>query len=258
MEKKETLDAICERIKALEDEICALRLQNKRMRVVIAALVVIAVLPYLIAAGMQTQTFSVLRVERLEFVQDGELMAGIVGGKTIAPGSGLLIYDKENKPLVRISSISYGSNAGSRGINLLDKEGKEAISLHTSSDGSNSVVVFNNNEKIVAILGTMSELNPKEYTNSGYLIIGDRTGEMKISLFVSSEGDGMIGVKSRDGKSGVSIGGQDTGGRIEISRNPRLGNTKTSAVTLCVTENGLGYIGISNSLGLPIWSTPLR
>jgi len=257
MEMNETLDVICERIKALEGEVCALRVQNKRMRVVIAALVVFAALPYLIAAGMQTQTFSVLRVEQLEFVKDGELMAAIVGGKTIAPGSGLLICDKDYKPVVRISSVSGGPVAGSQGIHLLDKEGNEAISLHTSSNGENSVVVFNSKKKIVAVLGTAGRNMPSFARDCGYLSICDGTGKIKILSSVNSEGDGVIYVNSRDGESGVSISGCDTGGRIEISRNPRLGNTKQNAVTICVTDEGVGYVGISNSLGLPIWSTPL-
>jgi len=256
MEKRETLDAICERIKALEDEICALRLQNKRMRVVIAALVVIAVLPYLIAAGMQTQTFSVLRVERLEFVQDGELVASIAGVRVRGRGSGLGIYDEDDKPVIAIDSHTGGSNAGSRGIFLLDKEGNRAISLLTMSNGSNSVNVFNTKGKIVATLNSVSKDIPASYRDSGSLAICDANGDIRIGLGVGNEGNGGMSFVDRDGNIGVTISARDTGGRIEIARTPRVGNTKALAVAIGVDKNGSGFIGITNSLGLPLWSSP--
>jgi len=258
MEKrKETLEAICERIKALENEVCALRVQNKRMRVVIAALVVIAVLPYLLAAGMQTQTFRVLRVERLEFVKDGELMAAIAGAKT-GFLYGLRIYDKVSKPMVEIFSLTSGSFAGLRLFNLLDKYGKTAIGITTAPNGNNSIVVFNSKGRIVTSLGTVGGTNPAADRDSGHLTIMDGAGRMKMNFFVIPKGDGMIGVTSRDGESGVFIGGGDTGGRIEIGRSRRLGNTKKLAVTISVAPDGSGVIVTTDSSGSIIWSSPLR
>jgi len=236
MEKRETLDAIWERIKALEGEVCALQVQNKRLRVIIAALVFLAVLPYLLAAGMQTQTFSVLRVERIEFVQDGEVMAAIVGGKTVGPGSGLIICDKDNKPMVQISSFSGGPFAGSRGIVLLDREGKRAITLTAAPVGINAVNVFNNEGKIVAFLGTTGELSHPFDRNSGLLYISDGTGKPMINLAVLP----------------------DTGGDIRIWRSSRVSNAEKPAVVISVAKNGSGTITTTDFLGLPIWISPLR
>jgi len=235
MERNETLDVICERIKALEEEVRAQKVQNKRLRVVIAALVVLAALPYLLAAGMYTQTFSVLRVERIEFVEEGELMAAIEGGKTLGPGSGLGIYDKNGKLVVAIGFLTGGPVAGSRGIYLLDKKEKPVIALMALPDGSTAVCVLNNEGKIVANLGTPGELLP-----------------------IAERGNGCLEIFNRYGEYGVAITGEDTGGRIQIIRSHRVGNPKVAAVAIGVTKKGSGLIGVYNRSGSLIWGTPLR
>jgi len=259
MEKRETLDAIYERIKTLEGEICALQVQNKRLRVIIAALVFLAVLPYLLAAGIQTQTFSVLRVERLEFVRDGKLMAAIAGGETGILGYGLRIYDKDGKPMVEIDYQTGGPFAGLHRFALINKHGESAIDIVAAPKGWNDVLVYNSKRVIVASLGAASRDMSGLDRDSGYLFIRDGTGKTKIGFSVTPEGNGLIGVNSRDGKSGVAISGEATGGRIEIVRSPSVSNTKKLlAVTIGVAKNGSGYIETTNASGSPIWTTPLR
>jgi len=178
MERKETLEAICERIKALEGEVCALRVQNKRMRVVIAALVVFAALPYLIAAGMYTQTFSVLRVERIEFVQDGEL-AAIMRGKVIPGiGSELDIYDKAGTLVVAISSATDGPFAGVQGLTVGERG---RVGLVITREGNGCMGIYNQYGKCVVLLSALSTKGMKRV--GGFLSIYDGDGNKILDAY---------------------------------------------------------------------------
>jgi len=234
MERNETLDVICERIKALEGEVFALRMQNKRMRVVIAALVFLAVLPYLIASGMQTQTFSVLRVERLEFVRDGELVAS-VHGLTVGEVSRLLaISDKDNEPIVIIASNTPDKNRGFNMMFFYSKRGKGGINLASTPDGNCMLLINNYMGNPVVCLGASVEKDAIGY-GTGYLNISDKDGKERISLFIEP-------------KNGS--------GKLQIARAPHQGSTEKAAVTIGVFPDGSGFVGTTNSLGLPLWSSP--
>jgi len=236
MERNETLNVICERIKALEGEVCTLRVQNNRLRVVIAALVVIAVLPYLIAAGMQTQTFSVLRVERLEFVRDDKVIAIMHGDVIPGMGSGLGIYDEAGIRMVAIVSFTGGPFPGAKGLAVGFPGVGGGVVFAVSPDGNGSMGIYNKYMKPVVALGAGSK-GEMVRVDDGYLFIHDRDGNRLLAASVDPKFNNF---------------------KLQIGRTPGQGNIETAAVTITVSPGGSGVITTTNSLGLPIWTSPLR
>jgi len=236
MERNETLNVICERIKALEGEVCTLRVQNNRLRVVIAALVALAVLPYLLAAGMQTQTFSVLRVERLEFVEGGNLVAIMEGGAIPGIGSALSIYDSVGKQVVAIGSFTGGPFAGFQGLVLGPVEAGGGAGFVVTPDGNGVVVINNKYKKTVVQLGAFSK-GGMARVGDGYLFVYDRDGNRILSASVNPITNAPI---------------------LHIERLPHQGDTTMAAVAISVALNGSGIITTTNRSGFPIWISPLR
>jgi len=255
MERKETLDAIEERIKALEGEVRTLRAQNAGLGACLAGLIVLVAVSYLIVVGMELKLLRVLRVEKIEFVKDGELIAYIDCGSITGMGDVLSIKDKDGNPIVAIGFITEGFLNGTRGLSVFNMKGEGVASIVTTPEGSGRIGIMNRKGKIVAVLGAQDIKTSFTYPDSGFLFIlnGDVGG---IALNCDPKGNGVIGVFFKDGKFGASLGCSDYGGSLEIFRNSRVGDTVQPAVTIGVAPNGSGGIAASNRLGTPIWSTP--
>jgi len=256
MEKKETLDAIEERIKALDGEVRTLRAQNAGLGACLAGLIVLVAVSYFIVVGMELKLLRVLRVERIEFVKDGELIAYIDCGGITGMGDVLSINDKDGNPIVAIGSITGGFLDGARGLSVFNMKGEGVAGIVTTPEGSGRLGIMNKKGKIVAVLGAQDIKDPLMYSDSGYLAIFNRDGIGRIFLQCDSKGSGAIVVCNKDGRIGAMLGCSDYGGTLDILRDSRVGNTAKPAVTIGITPNGAGGIVTTNRSGSPIWVSP--
>jgi len=236
MENEEILDAIEERINALEEEVRKLRGINARLCVVLACLIALVVASYLILVGKELKLIRVLRVERIEFVRDGKLIAAIAGERTLGLSSSLGIYDKDGIRMVVIGSTGTGPFAGSQGLFLGPAGVGGGVGFFVTPDGNGRMEIWNKYGKRVVLLGALSELE-KMRVGDGYLIICDKDGNKILS---------------------ASIDPEHNAGKLQISRTPGQGDTEKAAVAIGVLPGGSGVIATTNSLGLPIWTSPLR
>jgi len=256
MEKKETLDAIEERIKALEGEVRTLRAQNAGLGACLAGLIVLVAVSYFIVVGMELKLLRVLRVERIEFVKDGELIAYIDCGSIPGMSDVLSINDKDGNPIVVIGSITGEFLNGTRGLSVFNMKGEGVAGIVATPEGSGRISIMNKKGNIVAVLGAQDIKTSFTYPDSGYLFIINGDGIGGIALQCDPKGNGAIVVRNKDWSIGASLGCSDYGGLLGIFRNYRVGNTAQAAVTIGITTNGAGGIVTTNRSGTPIWSTP--
>jgi len=233
MEKKETLDAIEERIEALEEEVRRLRGINARLCIALACLIALVVVSYLIV-GKELKLLRVLRVEKLEFVKDGELVASVSGVGRPNIGYAFTIYDGDNKPMMEIASFSFASNSSLREVNFYNENAKPGIKFRVSPDGSGTIVIMNRKGNVVAALGVQDTKDPVADPDSGYLIIFNGVTQTPV----------------------VSLGCSKLGGSLALLRNPYVGDTTKPAVGIGITTTGSGSIVTTKRSGSQIWGTP--
>lgn len=203
--------------------------------VVIGGFLGIVVLICIIVAIVETIPLSTLRVRQIEFVQDDVAIAYICGVRLPSGDYGLGIYSKDGKLLMVVSSVTSGPFAGSHTVTLYNQKMQAGVSLLVDSNGNGHVIIGNEEGKAAAAFGAGGEI-PFRRSGDGYLSIYDKEGHIGALL--------TIDYKSK-------------GGILFIYRTSPEMETSVAAVGIMVDRNGSGSIVTTDSLGLPVWTSPL-
>lgn len=177
-----------ERLAALEQELGRLRRQNLRLRWLLLGGLLFAWLPYLLAMQEQTVTFRTVRAQRVEIISPtGDtvmtLAAALFGFRSFPPTYGLAFRNPQDEcvaslvsspsPALFLWSIQEGNLS------------KPAIRLGADPEGGGSLSICNKEEKLVVIMGVVSDTEPARKlgsVGSGFLYIYDRYANAAVSI----------------------------------------------------------------------------
>jgi hypothetical protein len=238
-------------IKALRWRVESVAQQNRRLRVGLLALSLLAAFPFLVAAGggQRSRPADVVRAQRFDVTggpgNDNDVFASL-RGEFVGRERGLAIYGRDEKLLAFLTDfpkpkmLVFDENQSYRteiyGGTVTVEKGDTSLASISHNGDSGHVTIWDTASGI----GSWAYLGATE--KGGFLTISNKRGMRRVHLEADTYG-GVARIFNNDGKPAGHLGTFENGGGLGIS--DKLGKT---VAELSSTVNG-GYLAVGGRSG---------